>query len=299
MIIRRGDFYRELWAEPMGRVAARYGVSDTALIKICPKRAVKRPSKSRSPHRALRAHAVARGPQSLHLRDRRSRPPRRSRVRSLLQLRTPVAGDSRDPGSVCRTAAASTSTREAPRLARPWRHPTRLSTRRLRGTPLRGPRPSSVQAPLRPTGLNHDHVPSVDTRVWRQANRVRSLGDATSGSGRLGLAQKTARRNLRGGRRSTNHVTVFDHGQSLLRCFHSANWAVLRRSSRGAWQPIWADSRLTGARLQSVESRLSTGCSSRGVRPAGGTMIRPVCKEPSAGSFRLRRRWQRGLSGAC
>ncbi|MCK4414966.1 MAG: hypothetical protein KAY32_15635 [Candidatus Eisenbacteria sp.] len=39
----RGDFYWQISSEPMRRVAARYGISDVALAKICRKLKVPRP----------------------------------------------------------------------------------------------------------------------------------------------------------------------------------------------------------------------------------------------------------------
>ncbi len=60
---------------------------------------VRRPERIAA-RRAVHADAAGGGAGPLHLPQRRSRPPRRHRVRPLLQRRASIAGDPRDPGSV-------------------------------------------------------------------------------------------------------------------------------------------------------------------------------------------------------
>src|SRR5215510_3455144 len=60
----REKLYQEVWAEPMGAVAARYGVSSASLAKVCRKLAVPTPERG---YWALKAAG---------------RPPARPRLRS-------------------------------------------------------------------------------------------------------------------------------------------------------------------------------------------------------------------------
>lgn len=45
MAVTRETLYEEVWAEPMTKVAARYGVSSSFLARVCERLNVPRPSR--------------------------------------------------------------------------------------------------------------------------------------------------------------------------------------------------------------------------------------------------------------
>ena len=49
MQLTRAELFDHIWSEPMGTVAARYGLTGNGLAKICDRLAIPRPSRSHLP----------------------------------------------------------------------------------------------------------------------------------------------------------------------------------------------------------------------------------------------------------